>query len=99
MALYRWLKEKIIKRRDKRTRRSWEGTILEDYLALTKENRRLVKLRGDCKVVRYIFAERIGIEIFNKYRLKIGKGLVIYKCKAPRERRHFLECKLAKHNI
>jgi len=66
---------------------------------LTKENGRLVKLRGDCKVVRYIFAKRIGIGIFNKHRLKIGKGLVIYKCGVLREKRHFLEYKLAKHNI
>jgi len=99
VALYRWLKEKITKRRDKRTKRSWEKTILENYLALTKENRRLVKLRGDCKVVKYIFTERTGIEIFNKYRLKIGKGPVIYKCGAPREKEYFLKYKLAKYNI
>jgi len=66
---------------------------------LTKENRRLVKLRGDYKVIRYIFTKRIGIKIFNKYRLKIGKGLVIYKCGALKEKGHFLECKLAEYNV
>jgi len=66
---------------------------------LTKENKKLVKLKGDYKVVRHILAKRIGIEIFNEYRLKIGKGLVIYKCGALREKGHFLECELAKYNI
>jgi len=66
---------------------------------LTKENGRLVKLRGDRKVVGYIFAKRIGIGMFNKHRLKIGKGLVIYKCGAPRERGNFLEYKFAEHNV
>jgi len=36
--------------------------------------------------------------MFNKYRLKIGKGLVVYRCRTPRERGHFLKCKLAKYN-
>jgi len=66
---------------------------------LTKENGRLVKLRGDHKVVGYILAKRTGIGMFNKHRLKIGKGPVIYKYRAPRERGHFLECKLAEYNV
>jgi len=66
---------------------------------LTKENGRLVKLKGDYKVVGYILAKRIRIEIFNKHKLKIGKGLVICKCGAPKEKGHFLECELAKHNV
>jgi len=36
--------------------------------------------------------------MFNKYRLKIGKGLVVYRCGTPRERGHFLKYELAKYN-
>ena len=67
VVLCRWLKEEIAKRRDKRTRRSWEETVPKNYLALIKENRRLVKLRGNCKIIRHIFAKRTGIGMFNKH--------------------------------
>ena len=58
----------------------------------------MVKLRGNWKVVRYILAKRTGVEMFNKYRLKIGKGLVVCRCGILRERRYFLKYKLAKYN-
>ena len=99
VALCRWLKKEIAKRRDKKTKKNWEGTAPEDYLVLTKENRRLVKLRRDYKVVGHILAKRTGIGMFNKHKLKIGKDPVICKCRIFRERGHFLEYKLAKHNI
>jgi len=36
--------------------------------------------------------------MFNKYRLKIGKGPVVYRCGTLREREYFLKYKLAKYN-
>jgi hypothetical protein len=36
--------------------------------------------------------------MFNKYRLKIGKGPVVYRYGTLRERGYFLKCELAKHN-
>jgi len=36
--------------------------------------------------------------MFNKHRLKIGKGPVVYRCGTLRERGHFLKYKLAEHN-
>ena len=93
-----WLKEEAERRRGKRTGRSWEGTAPEDYQTLTQENGRLVKLRGDRKVVGHILAERTGVGMFNEHRLKIGKGPVVCRCGTPRERGHFLECESAEHN-
>jgi len=36
--------------------------------------------------------------MFNKHKLKIGKGLVVCRCGILRERGHFFKCKLAKYN-
>ena len=36
--------------------------------------------------------------MFNKYRLKIGKGPVVYRCGTLREKGHFFKYKLAKYN-
>ena len=36
--------------------------------------------------------------MFNKYRLKIGKGPVVYRCGILRERGHFFKRELAEYN-
>jgi len=36
--------------------------------------------------------------MFNKYRLKIGKGPVVYRCGTLKKREYFFKCKLAKYN-
>jgi len=36
--------------------------------------------------------------MFNKYRLKIGKGPVVCRCGTLRERGHFFKCKSAEYN-
>jgi len=60
---------------------------------MAKGNGRLLKLRGDLKVVKHILTERTGVGMISSFRRKIGRGELLCQCGEPQEREHFLKCK------
>src|SRR6266568_8684729 len=60
---------------------------------MAKGNKRLLKLRRDLKIVKYILTERMGVDMISLFKRKIGRGELLCQCGEPRERGHFLKCK------
>jgi len=54
---------------------------------------RILRLKGERNLVRYVLAERTGIGRLNIYREWQGKERVKCVCSKPKERGHYLECK------
>ena len=60
---------------------------------MAKENKKLLKLKEDLKVVKHIQTKKMGVGIMSLFRKKIRRRELLCQYREPQERRHFLKCK------